>query len=143
MAITLGQYVARRRTELGMKQHELAKAAGLTRPYISKIEHDQSKDPRYALIVRLAEALDDDPLNIVRATGMEDKYRGEMPAKRDLSHGSQRVLSAINTRFRFLTDEQAEYALRFFGSLVGEAPPDQGTGRPSQDSQHMQLQGGV
>lgn len=143
MTITLGQYVVRRRRELGLKQYQLAAALGTTRSYISKIEHDKAKDPRYALIVRLAEALDDDVVRVLRVTGLEDLYRREMPAKSAMSPAAQRVVSAINTRFRFLTDEQAAYALRFFGSLVGEEPPDLETETPDADGRDRRRRDGA
>jgi SOS-response transcriptional repressor LexA len=66
---TLGQRLAARMEELGIKQDELAKLSGVSQPTISQIVSGRNKGSRYA--VQLAAALRVSPEWLV--TGREDK----------------------------------------------------------------------
>lgn len=54
---TLGEYVTMRRIELGMTQSQLSERSGLTRAYVSGLEHDRIKLPDVERRRILADAL--------------------------------------------------------------------------------------
>jgi len=55
--LTLGEKVQRFRTDRGMSPTELAKAAGISRPYLWQLETGGKQQPSFAVLGRLACAL--------------------------------------------------------------------------------------
>lgn len=53
----IGDYVARRRRELGFSQDELAQKADLSRTYVSLIERNEAQNVSREVIERIAQAL--------------------------------------------------------------------------------------
>ena len=72
--ITLGQRIRQRRKEIGLNQHQLSKAAGVSNSSISLWEADNTA-PRGENLHRLADALQCSPTWIL--FGDEDKTPGE------------------------------------------------------------------
>lgn len=124
MPMTVGEWARRRREELKLTQAVVSKRMGLNdRSYISKIEHDQSKQPSAALLVQLAQALDQPLSVLLDETGLKAKYEAET-AVSTRSEGADLLVSVINTSYPHLTRDQAQQAMRFLGAVVGEQPPD-------------------
>lgn len=65
---TLGQRIKTRRLEKGLTQRELAEAAGITVPYMSKIEADR-ETPTDEKLRRIAEELGMNPDELILAAG--------------------------------------------------------------------------
>jgi transcriptional regulator with XRE-family HTH domain len=102
---TFGERVRERRMELGMKQPELARAAGIRQPTISNIESGRNKGSAY--VAQLAVALKCSAHWL--ATGKGKKEVGEQPAPdpRDaLSAREQIVLYLFNG---LVPDQQREH----------------------------------
>lgn len=57
MSNTLGEFIKKVRTEKGMSQEDLAKAAGMARSYVSRLEDNQFKSPSAMVLIRLAKGL--------------------------------------------------------------------------------------
>ena len=55
--VTIGHKVRERRLALGLSQDELATRASAPQAAISRIERDETKDPGFLLIARIAKAL--------------------------------------------------------------------------------------
>jgi transcriptional regulator with XRE-family HTH domain len=63
-----GQYLRELRRSRGLTQKELAEKAGVSFPYLSKIENHKDQPPSEEVCIRLAEALNEDKyIMIVRA----------------------------------------------------------------------------
>lgn len=62
----MGRNVRKHRTRLGLNQEELAFRAGMKRSYLSELENG-GRNPTVRALGRLAEALDIDPLDLLRA----------------------------------------------------------------------------
>ena len=68
----IGQRIARRRKELGLRQSEVCERAGINDKYLSCIERATSI-PSLAVIVRLALALDTTPDELLIGTVRQDQ----------------------------------------------------------------------
>lgn len=55
--MTLGEYIATARECKGWSQRDLEKASGVSNPLISQIETGKVKDPGFATVVMLVDAL--------------------------------------------------------------------------------------
>lgn len=55
--MTLGEYIAVARECKGWSQRDLEKASGVSNPLISQIETGKVKDPGFATVVQLVDAL--------------------------------------------------------------------------------------
>ncbi len=50
-----------RRVEMGLKQKELAKIAGVSIPYMARLENSRAKNPSMDVMKRVADALETTP----------------------------------------------------------------------------------
>ncbi len=73
----LGIEIKKGRIDQRLQQQELAKMAGISRKYLSEIEHEQV-DPRFSIVQRIAHALGVS----LDALGRQDKPTPHAPATR-------------------------------------------------------------
>lgn len=96
---TLGRVVRRLRRQRGWSQHDLARAAGVRQPLVSRIESGVQEDATFSTVVRLADALEvsvdeladrqpppTDPL--AQARRLARLVLGDLDDKRDETRGS-------------------------------------------------------
>lgn len=63
-AVLFGEAVRRAREQRGMKQNQLADAAGLTAPYLNVLEHG-GNTPTLTVIFRICDALEMNPAELI------------------------------------------------------------------------------
>lgn len=67
--ITIGEYIKRIRLEKGLTSRKLAEKSSVSQPYISQLETGKNTNPSIEIIVKIAEALDIDPIDLLKNTG--------------------------------------------------------------------------
>jgi transcriptional regulator with XRE-family HTH domain len=72
--ITLGRRIRQLRDGLGLTHEEVAKRAGISRSYVTRIEADKVDLPSKEILPRLAEALGTTREDLLRAAGYLDPY---------------------------------------------------------------------
>lgn len=70
-AMTFGEYVWKRRNEIGMSQQDLADRAGMRRSALSMVEHRDS-EPSFSRAARILHALDVSLDDAAKAIGAFD-----------------------------------------------------------------------
>lgn len=83
----IGKRVAKRRIDLGLQQEELADRAGVSRPYISRLERGVVPSPKLLELDAVAGALD---MSIAELTSVEDPVATTEALRRE----AQAVLGA-------------------------------------------------
>lgn len=68
---TVGEFVRRRREQLGLKQRQLADMIGREQTFISSLENNRNEGylPQRDVVLALADALEVDEIDILRAAG--------------------------------------------------------------------------
>ncbi len=120
---TVGQHVAWRRREMDWTQLDVAKRLGFSRPYVAQIEADESDEKTYALLVKLARALEEDVAVLLEDCGLTAQYAAAVPAQPAVSEGAKLVQDTIAAKFPKLTRRQAKTAIAVLAAVVGEPPP--------------------
>lgn len=96
MEKTLGDVIKDARIDCNMTQRELADAIKVSKSYINKIEHDQTKKPRFEVLDRLSLVLGLQFLDIVEMAGYDI---GEIKLWEDLKH------NVLNYKYEYFNDE--------------------------------------
>jgi transcriptional regulator with XRE-family HTH domain len=106
--IALGQWIRLRRAAASISQRELADRAGLSRSYLCDIERGRGKKPSIHSLHAIADALEVDRVDLLRAAGVLDAPSGPEEASRE------RRLLAV---FRGLSEPNQD-ALERFGRFL-------------------------
>jgi transcriptional regulator with XRE-family HTH domain len=72
-AMTVGQRIRNAREQKHMSQRKLADAAGMSQPSLSDIEAGHTKHPNAAHLLKIAAALEVDPLWLLTGEGSPEK----------------------------------------------------------------------
>ncbi len=105
---TLGEFIKKVRTEKGMSQEDLAKAARLARSYISRLEDNQFTSPSAMTLIRLAKGLGVSHDELFQAAGyLEQVEKNDLPP----------LGAYLRTKFPRLS-EQAIKDIEFYKSVI-------------------------
>lgn len=96
MEKTLGDVIKEARIDCNMTQRELADTIKVSKSYINKIEHEQTKKPRFEVLNRLSLVLGLRFLDLAEMAGYDI---GEIKLWDDLKH------SVLNYKYEYFNDE--------------------------------------
>jgi len=90
--MTLGQFIAAKRSELGLTTTELAERAGVSHAYISMLEHGRRKSPSPSTLDSLARALG---VPVAKLEALIEVNSGEVDRLRVVVRNSRKTMAKV------------------------------------------------
>lgn len=114
----LGKLLKDARVKAGMSQAQLAETIGISRPYLSQLEHGVYPRPTLAVLERITEVLDISAENLGAVTGYA--VPASLPDFREYAYAKYGLPGEAIDRL----NDYFEYILATYADSQGGNPPD-------------------